>query len=117
MQAQLKSGAVDRKLKHAGTPYLLKGKLFDSAGNRMTPSHSVKKGVRYRYYVSQAILGSRPKEAGRLGRVPAPELEALVEETLRKRFASAPGQSLGLQPLSKPIWSGPLCNTTLLSSR
>jgi hypothetical protein len=34
------------KLKHAGTPYLLKGKLFDSTGSRMTPSHSVKKGVR-----------------------------------------------------------------------
>ncbi|MES2294322.1 MAG: recombinase family protein [Pseudomonadota bacterium] len=99
VQAQLKSGAVDRKLKHAGTLHLLKGKLFDSAGNRMTPSHSVKKGVRYRYYVSQAILGSRPGEAGRVGRVSAPELEALVEETLRKRFASAPGQSLGAPAL------------------
>jgi len=95
VQTQLKSGAVDRKLRHARTPYLLKGKLFDSAGNRMTPSHSVKKGVRYRYYVSQAILGSRPAEAGRISRVSAPELEALVEETLRKRFASAPGRSLG----------------------
>jgi site-specific DNA recombinase len=37
VQVQLKSGAVDRKLKHAGTPYPLKGKLFDSVGNRMTP--------------------------------------------------------------------------------
>jgi site-specific DNA recombinase len=99
VQAQLASGAVDRRLKHAGTPYLLKGKLFDSASNRMTPSHSVKKGVRYRYYISQAILGSRPGEAGRVGRVSAPELEALVEETLRKRFASAPGQSLGAPAL------------------
>jgi hypothetical protein len=48
------SRAVDRKLKHAGTPYLLKGKLVDSAGNRMTPSHTVKKGVRY------AIMSPRP---------------------------------------------------------
>ncbi len=99
VQTQLQSGAVDRKLKHAGTPYLLKGRLFDSAGNCMTPSHSVKKGVRYRYYVSQAILGSRPEEVGRVGRVSAPELEALIEETLRKRFASAPGQSLGAPAL------------------
>ena len=94
VQAQLASGAVDRKLKHAGTPYLLKGKLFDSAGNRMTPSHSVKKGVRYRYYVSQAILGSRPAEAGRVGRVSAPDIEGQVEEFLRRRFAGAPGQGL-----------------------
>jgi hypothetical protein len=95
VQAKLESGAVDRRLKHAGTPYLLKGKLFDSAGNRMTPSHSVKKGVRYRYYVSQAILGSRPGEVGRVGRVSAPDLEGLVEDFLRKRFAGAPGQGLG----------------------
>jgi site-specific DNA recombinase len=95
VQAHLEAGAVDRKLKHAGTPHLLKGKLFDSAGNRMTPSHSVKKGVRYRYYVSQAILGSRPGQAGRVGRVSAPDLEGLVEDFLRKRFAGAPGQGLG----------------------
>jgi hypothetical protein len=62
--AQLKSGAVDRKLKHVGTPDLLKGKLFDSAGNQMTPSHGVKKGVSYRSYVSQAVLGSRPASPG-----------------------------------------------------
>src|SRR5471030_3451509 len=99
VQAHLASGAVDRKLKHAGTPYLLKGRLFDSAGNRMTPSHSVKKGVRYRYYVSQAILGSRSEEAGRVGRVSAPDLEGLVEDFLRKRFAGAPGQGLGARAL------------------
>ena len=65
VQAHLASGAVDCKLKHAGTPYLPKGKLFDSAGNSMTPSHSVKKSVRNRSYASQAILGSRRGEAGR----------------------------------------------------
>jgi site-specific DNA recombinase len=27
--------------------------LFDGDGNRMTPSHAVKKGTRYRYYVSR----------------------------------------------------------------
>jgi site-specific DNA recombinase len=99
VQAHLESGAVDRRLKHAGTPYLLKGRLFDSAANRMTPSHSVKKGVRYRYYVSQAILGSRPAEAGRVGRVSAPDLEGLVEDFLRKRFAGAPGQGLAATAL------------------
>ena len=67
VQAQLQSGAVARKLKQAATAHLLKGKLFDSAGNRMTPSHSVKKGVRYRYYVSQAILG-QPDRGGGPGR-------------------------------------------------
>ena len=47
--------------------------LFDGDGNRMTPSHAVKKGTRYRYYVSRSLItkdrtetppgcGSRPAE-------------------------------------------------------
>ena len=30
--------------------------LFDGDGNRMTPSHAVKKGTRYRYYVSHSLI-------------------------------------------------------------
>src|SRR4029077_11368604 len=56
-----------------------------SAGNRMTPSHSRKNGVRYRYYVSQAILQSRKDQAGQVFRVPAPDIEALVERFVRDR--------------------------------
>ncbi len=53
----------------------------------------------YRYYVSQAILGSRPSETGQVGRVSAPDIEALIEVNLRKRFAGLPGQSLGMADL------------------
>ena len=97
-QAQLASGAVDRKLKHAGTLYLLKGKLFNSAGNRMTPSHSVKKGVCYRYYVSQAILGSRPKEAGRVRRV-GTGAGGVGRGDIEKAVCVRPRQSLGASAL------------------
>ena len=48
----------------------------------MTPTHSNKKGVRYRYYVSQAAL--RQPSAGPLGRVSAPELEATVVGAIRR---------------------------------
>src|SRR5712692_2621243 len=34
-------------------PSLLTGLLFDSEGHRMTPTHAVKKGTHYRYYVSR----------------------------------------------------------------
>jgi site-specific DNA recombinase len=57
---------------------LLKGLLFDSKGNRMSPSHSNKKGIRYRYYVSQAILQGREPEAGNVVRVSAPDIEQAV---------------------------------------
>ena len=53
------------------------GRLFDDRGNRMSPTHSNKLGVRYRYYVSQAILQNRKAEAGSVARVPAPEIETL----------------------------------------
>jgi site-specific DNA recombinase len=57
---------------------ILTGRLFDDRGNRMSPAHANKKGVRYRYYVSQALLQNRKAEAGSIARVPAPEVESLV---------------------------------------
>jgi DNA invertase Pin-like site-specific DNA recombinase len=83
VHASLAANAIARKAKSKATPFLLAGYLFDNAGNRMTPSHSRKKGVRYRYYVSQAVLQSRRLEAGEVFRVPAPEVEALMGRFLR----------------------------------
>ena len=62
---------------------LLAGKLFDDRGNRMSPSHAAKRGRRWRYYVSQAILQGRKHEAGSVARVPAREIEARVAEVVR----------------------------------
>jgi site-specific DNA recombinase len=39
----------------------LRGLLFDSAGNRMVPTHATKHGLRYRYYVSQPYLRGQAK--------------------------------------------------------
>lgn len=70
---------------HKGSP--LGGLLFDDRGNLMTPSFSKKKdGRRYRYYVSQAILQNEKPNAGSLRRVPAPLLERIVAEAVRKRL-------------------------------
>jgi site-specific DNA recombinase len=65
------------------------GRIFDDRGNRMTPSHSNKDGVRYRYYVSHAVLQRRKQDAGRAARVPAVELERIVVEAVRARLAAA----------------------------
>jgi site-specific DNA recombinase len=61
------------------------GRIFDDRGNRMTPSHSNKDGVRYRYYVSHVLLQRRKKDAGRVARVPAIPLEKLVVEAIRAK--------------------------------
>jgi site-specific DNA recombinase len=49
----------------------------------MSPSYSTKKGVRYRFYVSAALLRGRKAEAGSLTRISATELEAAVLQAVR----------------------------------
>ena len=49
----------------------------------MTPTHANKRGVRYRYYVSQVLLTNRGEEAGSVPRVPAPEIETAVLGAIR----------------------------------
>ena len=63
---------------------LLLGRLYDDAGNRMTPAHANKGGVRYRYYVSSALSQGRP--TGSVTRVSAHEIEAAVVRALRERY-------------------------------
>jgi site-specific DNA recombinase len=88
VQAKLKKNAVDRATRLKGSPALLMGRIFDDAGNRMTPSHSNKRGVRYRYYVSHALIQGRRPRAGTVKRVPATEIEDLVLRAVRQNLAS-----------------------------
>ena len=78
---------------------LLTGRLFDDRGNRMSPTHANKKGARYRYYVSQALLQNRKAEAGSIARVPAPETENLVCDGVRRPPCSH-GERAADRPLS-----------------
>jgi DNA invertase Pin-like site-specific DNA recombinase len=56
---------------------LLTGLLFDSDGNRYTPTHAVRKGKRYRYYTCQAVIQKQRKPAP-TDRLPAAEIEELT---------------------------------------
>jgi site-specific DNA recombinase len=94
-QARLAAQAVQRRCRLRGSPAILSGRLFDHRGNRMSPSHSNKGGVRYRYYVSQAGLQGKPPPARLVDRVPAAEIEALVVTALRNHLnASGGGERL-----------------------
>ena len=66
-----------RKAKRSDSGALLVGKLYDDKGNRMSPSFSSKNGVRYRFYVSSALLRGRKAAAGSVARVSA-QVEELV---------------------------------------
>jgi hypothetical protein len=72
----------------AEEPSLLAGLIVDGEGHRMTPTHAVKKGRRYRYYVSSALItGTRSHHEKGL-RVPAGDVEELVLDRAREFFAS-----------------------------
>jgi site-specific DNA recombinase len=83
VQDRLKEKAVTRRTFRTQSPAFLMGLLYDDRGNRMSPSHANKKGVRYRYYVSQALLQKRQSEASAICRIAAPEIEGLVVAAVR----------------------------------
>ena len=65
-------------------PSLLAGILFDPDGNPMTPTHAVKKGTRYRYYVSRPLITKDQSERSPGLRIPAAEIEQLVTSRMRQ---------------------------------
>jgi len=55
------------------------------AENRMTPTHATKAGVRYRYYISTALIQGETNKAATLRRVPRlAEIEQLVIAAVRQ---------------------------------
>jgi site-specific DNA recombinase len=63
---------------------LLMGRIFDGRGNQMTPTHATKARVRYRYYISMALIQGQTNKAAKLNRIPAAEIEQLVVATVRQ---------------------------------
>jgi site-specific DNA recombinase len=55
----------------AESPNLLAGLIFDSDGTRLSPTHAVKRGKRYRYYVSTALITGSRSEHPKGRRIPA----------------------------------------------
>ena len=92
VQLRLEANGVERRAGQApAKSNLLTGMLFDADGQPMTPTHAVKKGVRYRYYVSRRLVTGTKSEKGNPEtsgqRIPAANLEGLVVQRLRSFFA------------------------------
>jgi site-specific DNA recombinase len=68
-------------------PSLLTGIVFDEAGERLTPTWSVKKGTRYRYYVSTSLVTGVARSHSNRRRIPAGNLEAAVINRLHTLLA------------------------------
>ena len=87
VQLLLKTNANGSKIKHFQSGAMLQGKLYDDKGNLMGPSFSSKNGVRYRFYVSSALLRGRKAAAGSVSRVAAVEIEGAVLAALKPHQA------------------------------
>ncbi len=81
VQKTLAENRVDRGVAKGSHQFsLLAGLLYDAHGEPMTPSHAVKKGVRYRYYVSKSLVTGGIKAEGKGQRIPAIQIETLVSD-------------------------------------
>jgi DNA invertase Pin-like site-specific DNA recombinase len=73
----------ERRKSHKGAP--LTGLIFDSAGNRMSPTTARQKNKpAYRYYASTAVQLGDPTKAGAVPRVSAPLVEDLIVDRMRE---------------------------------
>jgi site-specific DNA recombinase len=84
VQAKLAAQAAAVGYRRSRTDALLTGKLYDPLGRPMTPSHAVKGGVRYRYYISRRTAEPAQGSAAPILRLPAPDVEKAVVAALTR---------------------------------
>src|SRR3989440_1810562 len=89
VQAKLNDQRNNHTVTRGKSESLLIGCIYDDRGNRMTPSHARRGGIKYRYYLSSALLQGMPGGAGSVRRVPAADIEALVVRSVREHLKPA----------------------------
>jgi site-specific DNA recombinase len=92
-----------RRAKRSESGALLMGKLYDDRGNLMSPSFSSKNGVRYRFYVSSALLRGRKAAVGSVGRVAATEVESTVLAALNQRHQASDGAPFHIEQVERVV--------------
>ena len=85
----------------------LLGKIFDQTGNRLTPSHAVKNGRRYRYYVSRGLVVGTSQEDPDGWRLPAPQIERLVADEAIRGLADRKAVTAALEKAKVPTGQFP----------
>ncbi|MDR3495090.1 MAG: recombinase family protein, partial [Ancalomicrobiaceae bacterium] len=119
VQSMLAENRVERTVRiRAASPSLLAGIVHDEDGIPLTPTHANKKGRRYRYYVSlDLITGRKQVTADRAAgepdvavrhrssarRIPATDLEAIVERRLTEFLGDAPAIDAIVAPRARDI--------------
>jgi site-specific DNA recombinase len=103
--------------------HLLTGLIFDETGERLSPTHATKNGRRYRYYVSRRLAKGIKSDGPEPWRLPATEIEKLVENQLIELLRSdtqlldmIPQSSFGATDISKLLSQAHAAADTLADS-
>ena len=97
VQQKLRTNTNGRRERGTGSGHSpLAGKLFDEAGEPLTPSHAVKNGRRYRYYVSRSLLTNAANGGRRVWRLPAAEIERSVAAGVKQVLGDQAGLAVSL---------------------
>jgi site-specific DNA recombinase len=88
VQSKLEAQRTNHTIARHSSEAMLMGLIFDGRGNRMTPTYAIKKGLRYRYYVSSNLNQGDKASAAALNRVPAIEIEAIVIAAIKEKLCS-----------------------------
>lgn len=91
VQERLASNGGERRGRRGagpGRPALLLKVLYDGTGDRLTPTHAIRRGKRYHYYVSHRLITKGKRHAGDGLRVPAADLDRLVTGALLDRLGN-----------------------------
>jgi site-specific DNA recombinase len=79
VQQRLTSNRIGTKTRSRKTQVCpLTNKLFDVSGERLLPVHALKKGRRYRYYISESLKTATRSDTPDGWRLPGQELEQMV---------------------------------------
>ena len=89
VQAKLDDQLSNYTASRAKSEALLIARIYDDRGNRMSPSHARKQGIRYRYYISAPLLQGQAASAGSIPRVPAAQIEAVVLQAVRNHLKAS----------------------------
>ncbi len=85
VQTKLKDQTVART-EQTKQRHMLQGLLHDTDGIIYSPTFTKRHDKQYHYYVSQNLLQSRNHPNGAMARLPAHEIETLIETTIRNNI-------------------------------
>jgi site-specific DNA recombinase len=86
VQDKLKNHSNPRAAENSMHKNLLTKLLFDENNSPYTPTFTIKKNKRYRYYLNESLLQNKTHPNKVIARLPAHEIEAVIERTIRSNI-------------------------------